>query len=66
MKEMFRKILLVGTLNFGLVAFAEEEKTEDKSVSKESIQVVCPVNSDENCEDCNETESLSTENTDTK
>ena len=51
MKNMFRKFAFVGILNFGLVAFAEEEKTEAQPAPEESIQVVCPF-TEENCEDC--------------
>lgn len=63
MKNMFRKIVLVGALNLGWVAFAEEEKAENKSVSEESIQVVCPVGSEENCDG---TETLTTDSTESK
>lgn len=52
MKDMFRKFAFVGILNFGLVAFAEEEKTEAQPAPEESIQVVCPVSTEENCENC--------------
>ena len=52
MKNMFRKFAFVGMLNFGLMAFAEEEKTEAQPVSEESIQVVCPVVNTEACENC--------------
>ena len=56
MKNMFHKFAFVGILNFGLVAFAEEEKTVAQPASEESIQVVCPVNTEENCENCGSTE----------
>ena len=55
---MFRKFAFVGILNFGLVAFAEEEKTEAQPAPEESIQVVCPVSTEENCENCDTTEKI--------
>ena len=51
MKNMFRMFAFVGILNLGWIAFAEEKKAE-AAASEESIQVVCPVSTEENCENC--------------
>lgn len=52
MKTILRIFAFMGALGFGWVAFADEGKTEAKPASEESIQVVCPVNTEENCENC--------------
>lgn len=52
MKNIFRIFSFVGTLNFGCVAFAEEEQPKVNATSEESIQVVCPVSTEECCENC--------------
>ena len=57
MKNMFRMFAFVGIFNLGLVAFAEEKKA-DAAASEESIQVVCPVSTEENCENCDTTEKI--------
>ena len=69
MKDMFRKFVFVGALSLGLIAFAEEEKTEEiKSTSEESsliakqpesMKVVCPV-TQESGEDCKATDTTVT------
>ena len=48
---MFRMFAFVGVLSLGGLTFAEEKKTEG-TPSEESIQVVCPVKTEENCENC--------------
>ena len=48
MKSLFHIFVFTGVLNLSGFAFAEEEKTEAKA-SEESIQVVCPVSTEENC-----------------
>ena len=49
MKAILHIFAFMGALGFGWVAFADEGK---KPASEESIQVVCPVNTEENCENC--------------
>jgi|GEM_PF-5851493 hypothetical protein len=50
MKDMFRKFAFVGILTLSGFAFAEEKKA---STSDEAIQVVCPVNTDEDSDTTN-------------
>lgn len=52
MKNIFRMFSFVGTLSFGCVAFAEEEQPKVNAASEGAIQVVCPVSTEECCENC--------------
>ena len=52
MEAILRIFAFMGALGFGWVAFADEGKPEAKPASEESIQVVCPVNTEDNCEHC--------------